>query len=380
MPKREPKLQRWTDLLAALLRYHYPATFEQLARDVPAYSNESKKKDAVMRMFERDKDELRSFGIAIETIPLEEDDTSGYKLDRKTFYLPYLSLSASGGKPASSPRKPDKFGYRALATLVVEPDELSIIAAAAARVKALGDPVLAEDADSAMRKLAFDLPLPETPHFEEPIAAYPVLMDSAIASPMPQMSMMTFEPAQNVFELLNDALVRRKRVSFDYRNIGTDQVTQRNVELYGLFFLSSHWYVAANDLDRHDLRNYRVSRLSHVDVNAARSQSADYEIPADFNLREHARLKKAWELGDGAGEDAVVDFRNPTGAAKAAARLGVAIEGGSDRRKFTIRRVDSFARWLLSFGGEAVPVSPPVLVSEFSKQVKDAQKIYGAGE
>ena len=360
MPKREPKLQRWTDLLAALLRYHYPATFEQLARDVPAYSNESKKKDAVMRMFERDKDELRSFGIAIETIPLEEDETSGYKLDRKTFYLPYLSLSASGGKPASKPRKLDKFGYRALATLVVEPDELSIIAAAAARVKALGDPVLADEADSAIRKLAFDLPLSETQCLEEPI--------------------IVSEAAQNAFELLNDALVRRKRVSFDYRNMGTDQVTRRNVELYGLFFLSSHWYLTGNDLDKHELRNFRVNRLSRVDVNTARSQSADYSIPADFNLREHARSKKAWELGDGAGEDAVVDFRNPTGAAKAAARLGLAIEGGSDRRKFTIRRVDSFARWLLSFGGEAVPVSPPSLVSEFQTQVRAAHEIYGTGE
>ena len=378
MPKREPKLQRWTDLLAALLRYHYPATFEQLARDVPAYSNESKKKDAVMRMFERDKDELRSFGIAIETIPLEEDETSGYKLDRKTFYLPYLSLSASGGKPASKPRKLDKFGYRALATLVVEPDELSIIADAAARVKALGDPVLAEDADSAMRKLAFDLPLPVTPEYEEPIAAY-AMMDAVMESPMSRMSMMTPEPAQNVFELLNDALVRRKKISFDYHNMGSDHITRRNVEPYGLFFLSSHWYLAANDLDKGDLRNFRLNRIRRVDVNASRSQSPDYSIPADFKLRDHARSKKPWELGDGAGEDAVVDFRNPTGAAKAAARLGVAVEGGTDRRKFRIRRVDSFARWLLSFGGEAVPISPESLVSEFDRQIQETRAVYGAG-
>jgi predicted DNA-binding transcriptional regulator YafY len=375
MPKREPKLQRWTDLLAALLRYHFPATFEQLARDVPAYSDESKKKDAVMRMFERDKDELRSFGIAIETIPLEEEETTGYKLDRKTFYLPYLSLSASGGKPASTPRKIGKLGYRALATLVVEPDELSIIAAAAARVKALGDPVLAEDADSALRKLAFDLPLPETPNYEDESF---VLREAAL--PAYRMSAMAPELAQNVFEMLNDALARRKKVSFDYHTMGSDNVSRRNVEPYGLFFLSSHWYLAANDLDKHELRNFRVNRISRVDVNAARSQSPDFDIPAGFNLREHARSKKAWELGDGAGEDAVVDFHNPTGAAKAAARLGVAIEGASDRRKFTIRRVDSFARWLLSFGGEAIPVSPPSLVDEFRNQVKEAHEIYGAGK
>ena len=32
-----PKLQRWIDLLAALLGHRLPATFEELARDVPAY-------------------------------------------------------------------------------------------------------------------------------------------------------------------------------------------------------------------------------------------------------------------------------------------------------------------------------------------------------
>ena len=57
MPPREPKLQCWTDLIAALLRRHYVATFEELARDIPAYSDTSKKHDAIMRMFERDKDE-----------------------------------------------------------------------------------------------------------------------------------------------------------------------------------------------------------------------------------------------------------------------------------------------------------------------------------
>ena len=359
MPKRESKLQRWTDILAALLRRHFPATFEELARDVPAYSGASKTKDALMRMFERDKDELRSFGIAIETVPLEEEETSGYKLDRKGFYLPYLSLAASGGRPPSSPRKPARFGYRALATLIVEPDELSIVADAAGRIASLGDPVLTQESESAMRKLAFDLPVP---HAQDGSDA-PLSGTAAVS--------------QDVFELLNEALSRRKKVSFDYHTMGSDQTARRNVEPYGLFFLSAHWYLAARDLERNELRNFRLNRISNIEANAARSQSSDYSIPSGFDLREHAQSKKAWELGDGAGEDAVVNFHNPTGAAKAALRLGVAIEGGAERRKFRFRRVDSFARWLLSFGGEAIPVSPRALVDEFNRQVRETRAVYG---
>src|SRR5512138_2683433 len=216
---REPKLQRWTDLIAALLRRNYPATFEELARDIPAYADESKKKDAVMRMFERDKDELRSFGIAIETVPFEDDDgdASGYRLDRKTFYLPYLSLSAGGGKPGSKPRKIDKFWYRALANLVFEPDELTIIAQAAQRVRALGDPVLTEEVESALRKLSFDLPIPEPESFDD------ILAMSGTETRFATRAAVWYTPVrENVFEILNDALNRKKQITFDYHAMSSD--------------------------------------------------------------------------------------------------------------------------------------------------------------
>jgi proteasome accessory factor B len=360
---REPKLQRWTDLIAALLRRRFPATFEEIAHDVPAYADESKKKDAVMRMFERDKDELRSFGISIDSVQFEDDngDASGYKLDRKSFYLPYLSLAAREGNPGSKPRKVDKYGYRALASLVFEPDELEIISAAAERVRGLGDPVLTDEAESAIRKLSFDLPIPSS---------------TGAGGQAFAMTVQTPASKENVFEILTDALTRRKRVSFAYHTMSTDQSGTRTVEPYGLFFLSSHWYLAGRDTDKKELRNFRLNRMSNLEINSAKSQSADYEILASFHLRKHAKSKRSWELGDGTGDEAVVDFRGTTGATKAAARLGLAVEGAVDQRKFKIQRVDSFARWLLSFGGEAIPVAPASLVSAFNDLVAETRKRY----
>ena len=359
---REPKLQRWTDLIAALLRRNFAATFEDLARDVPAYQNPDRKKDAIMRMFERDKDELRAFGISIETIPSrDEGEAAGYRLDKKSFYLPYLSLAAREGGAATTPRKPDKWGYRALASLVFEPDELHIVAEAAQRVFALGDPVLAEDAESAMRKLSFDLPMPDV---DEPPYSAQIVMASPAAA------------RENVFEIVNDALVRRKTLTFRYRSISTDSVAERHADPYGLFFLSSHWYMAAMDRDKGEMRNFRLSRMSSVEVNQARSQSTDFEIPSTFNLREHARSRQPWDLGEGDRNEAIVLFRGESGATKAAARLGAAVEGAEDRRVFRFRRADSFARWLLSLGGEAVPVSPEPLVAEFNNQLLETRALY----
>jgi proteasome accessory factor B len=386
MTSRASKLQRWTDLLAALLRRHYPATFEELARDVPAYSDPSKNPNAIMRMFERDKDELRAFGISIETVPIEDGEMTGYRLERKGFYLPYLSLVSRDGKSKTSPKRIARYGYHSLPSLTFEPDELEIIISAAKRVQSLGDPVLSAEAESALKKLAFDLPLfdvvaKEAPPFEEAaVRARPLATPafSAMVELRAPLAMQRPEPI--VFEVLNDALSRRKRVSFDYHTIGSDTHSRRNAEPYGLFFLSVHWYLAARDIDKSQIRNFRLSRMSNVAINAARSQTPDYTIPADFILRDHARSRQAWDLGDTAGQEAIVDFTSASGAAQAAAKLGVAVEGASGRRKFNIRRLDSFARWLLSFGGDAVPREPEELVKEFGRQLDETRTMYQRSE
>jgi len=358
VPSSPSKLQRWTDLLAALLIRKFPVPFDELARDVPAYSGKRQSDAARMRMFERDKDELRSFGIPIDTVLNDAGETVGYKLSSKDFYLPYLCL-AEGGRKTSKPRKTDKYGYQALSTLTFEPDELAAVASAAARVRDLGDDTLRLDAESATRKLAFDLPVGA-------VAA----TDGTDRIPA------RAQPSAAILDQLNDALLRRKEVTFTYRGIASDSTTERTVHPYGLFFLSSHWYLAGLDTGKDELRNFRLSRIDNLKVNSGRAQSRDFEIPQDFRLREHARSRHAWELGDGDLEEAIVLFRRHTGASHSAAHLGEPVPGAPELRRFRIRRRDAFARWLLSFGGDAVPDSPRDLLTEYARQLEATLEQY----
>jgi predicted DNA-binding transcriptional regulator YafY len=344
--RNSPKIQRWVDLLAALLARRQPATFEELSRDVPAYLDGMQSKAARMRMFERDKDELRAFGIPIMSVVSSDGETHGYKLPPTDFYLPYLTLLAERG--GVKPKRVDRWGYRALQTLAFEPDELAAVADAAARVAQLGDPHLAADAGGAMRKLAFDLPV-----------------DGARADRDVHLVDSGDRIDATTFGALSDALLRRKIVWFDYHAIGGDTRSRRCVEPYGLFFLSGHWYLVGRDCDRDGLRNFRVSRMSSVEGNVARSQTPDFEVPSTFNLREHARSRHAWEMGENGGVVAVVEFRGASGATQAAARLGEPVEGQDQRRRFQVSRRDAFARWLLSFAGEAVPIEPASLVEDY---------------
>ena len=61
---KPPKIQRRIDLLAGLLRRQYPVTFDQLIDEVPAYAAEQKP-ESRRRTFERDKLELRKFGVPV---------------------------------------------------------------------------------------------------------------------------------------------------------------------------------------------------------------------------------------------------------------------------------------------------------------------------
>jgi hypothetical protein len=55
----------------------------------------------------------------------------------------------------------------------------------------------------------------------------------------------------------------------------------------------------------------------------------------------------------------LVAVRGTSGPARAAAKLGQAVDGSPDLRAFDVRRGDTFVRWLLSSAGARVPVDPP---------------------
>jgi len=355
------KAQRWVDLIAALLARRSHLTFDELARDVPGYLTDGsvhagRPSASLKRKFERDKKELRDLGVPIATEGADGDPDTKYYLRTTDFYLPYLSVVTPRG--ASKPKVSDRYGYRSLAKLTFEPDELVAVEEASLRARELGDPVLAADAESAMQKLAFDLPIDpdRTPH-------------EHLVPPRRRAEPVTLQ-------LIGDALVHRKRITFTYDSMSSRSTTERDVEPYGLFFLNGHWYLAARPVSDDTIKNFRVSRMGSPRMKNSQLATPDYEIPATFDLRQHGRSRQAWELGDGDAAHAVVEFTGSSGATIAGAQLGTPVNGVPDRREFRVRRMDAFSRWLLSFAGEAVPVSPPELVQTFAEQVQATRALY----
>jgi predicted DNA-binding transcriptional regulator YafY len=357
------KTQRLIDVTVTLLAHRFPCTFDELAKGVPAYagalSGDPRTRDSVKRAFERDKKELRDAGIPLLTRGDEGSEDVAYSIAARDFYLPYLELVAEGVTQGPTLGKPE--GYRSLPTLAFAPDELEVIADAAAKARQMGNDVLAGDAEAATRKLAFDLPLDA--------------VQSGDARLLPPRA--AADPA--TLQRLGAALIQRKRVTIQYRGMSDDALTARLVEPYGLAFLGGHWYLVARDVGREALRNFRVSRIGGAVPNASKAGTADYAIPPSFRLREHAQSRQSWEIGDGSASTAVVEFEG--WGVRSGGGLGEAIEGeashpGRVRRRFTVRRLDAFVRWLLSFAGAAHPVAPPELVVEFARQREATLALY----
>jgi proteasome accessory factor B len=337
------KLQRWIDLLAALLSRRYGCTLDDLRGAVPGYGGG--RPESIRRTFERDKNELRTLGVPIETLDTGVERDVRYHLRGDRFYLPYLAIVGTRGRRRA--RRVDRYGYRALQECEFTDGELALLGDAAERVVHCGDAALAEDAKRAMRKLALD--------------------GGEDLTPTAGISAVDARRRADAAHLLRlgAALLRRKQVTFTYYGMERDDTERRSVLPYGLAYTSGHWYLHAHDPARQGLRAFRVSRMREVKVNSSQPGTKDFEIPSDFAIASRATVKPAWTLGEGVEEIVEVQFVTRNGATRVARTLGHAVRGSSDGVRYRVRRTDVFLRWLLSLAGDAEPVAPPGLVREY---------------
>ena len=349
------KLQRHLDLIAYLVGRRLPVSVEELMERIPSYAEkwvdgDETARKSMRRAFERDKDDLRKAGIPLKTVKYsieDAEDTEGYVIERRDFYLPYLKLISSGKPPAKTYSEPAR-----VAEVQINEDEAPLALEALRRVIGVPGFPLQREARSAFRKLAFDLD-PLAFGKESPV----MVMDVAG----------TGELAANL-KILSDALLAKKVVTFHYRGMYRGEDTDRRVHAYGLLYQSGHWYLVAHDVNRNDMRVFRVARMSDVSANTKSPNTPDYTIPHDFHLDDYVG-RQAWELGDKdeAPIAATVRFRFPLSLWAARNGYGELVEkheDGSETRSFVVHQLTPFARWVLSLQADAEIIEPEELRSE----------------
>ena len=299
------KVERLVNLIALLLNTRRPLTVEEIRNTVPGYQQEDY--SSFKRMFERDKEELRSLGIPIERRYTDVwEIEEGYLISKDRYYLPELDLD------------PDEMAALWIASqIVVEPGGKE---------------------DQALVKLSLSGNGSTDPN-SPPWLRARLHLDSPA---LPQ---------------LLEAVAGRRSVRFKYRAMGQSKETERTVDPYALIHRQGAWYVAGHDHTRGALRHFKLPRITSKVTFATKTGEPDFEIPEGFSS-EGPSVAEFWEGEKGATVE--IAF-SPRLAWWAEQSLG--LEPTGTWRDWTVMNVNAedeegFVSWVLAFGEDAVVRGP----------------------
>ena len=225
------KTERLINLTLALLATKRYLKKSEILANVQGYEGTQEAKE---RMFERDKDDLRSLGIEIEVGDLDIffEDEPGYRIPQKSYELNVPNLTSR---------------------------ELALLSIASSF---WNDSILAPSAQSGIRKLR-SLGIPATLDFEFRMKY-------------------RFDNPSQLLEEVAKAILQKSEISFAY---DSSSLKTRHLQPYRIVFWNSFWYLIGMDLDRKAIRLFKISRfLGGVEMSKKKNQ---FEIPQDFDVSEY---------------------------------------------------------------------------------------------
>lgn len=304
------RTERLLNLLFLLMSSTRPVSKATIRESLPAYAD-SPSDAAFERMFERDKEELRSMGVPIETVVGDQGagGVDGYRVRGDEYALPEVSFTS---------------------------EELTVLAVAA---QVWEQASLGPAARGALRKLE---------------AAGGVARADGVGVVT---RVTTPEPSFPAFLAASQA---RRPVTFGYRKPGELEAAPRRLEPWGLVARRGHWYVVGRDRDRDAPRVFRLARVvGAVTPEGKDVRDGSYDVPAPD-------VVESLVPGRDDQPDAVATVRVRAGAAASLRRgSGPAVadpdHSGWDLIEAHYSDAEAFAARLVGYGRNVVVVGPEEL-------------------
>lgn len=277
---RGDRAKRLLDLVMLLLRSRSPVTFREIREQFSSYKTSNT--EAGLRAFERDKADLLELGVPIRYVTPEEDDSleeGGYVVDLKRFRMPEVRLTS---------------------------DEVSALVLAASVARAIPGGSYPKIVDLALRKLAFDMPDPDTPT-EFPLQPSSVTRREPVLMHFPTDRSAQARELSDRFAVLEGATRNHKRITIRYQKASTGEVQTRDVDPYGLVYRQGVWVVVGHCHLANDVRSFRIDRMSEL-TPAPKPKSPDFERPADFDIRAYVS-RSPWTFSTAPSEDVELEIR-----------------------------------------------------------------------
>lgn len=323
-PTKNPPEERLVNLVVALMATDQGLTKDTILTSVAGYREQSEagaSKDALEKMFERDKESLRGLGVPIETIGdwADPDDL------REARYR----------VPTSEYELPEDIEFT--------PPELALLNLAGG---VWSESSMSDDARSGLRKIrALGIPV------DEPIIGY-----------SPRISMR--DPA---FPALQQAIEQSRVVKFPYLKPGEESPRTRRVQPLALVEYEARWHVFGIDLDARGDRTFLLSRI--VGPVAVTREGFD---PA---LREGAGDRALRGLDEVAARSTSLLEVNP--GTEAALRLARRATPADQGIRVPYVDIHIFADELASYGPEVRVVEPAELRDQVIERLAAARDLNG---
>jgi proteasome accessory factor C len=310
------KLIRQLSLVAFLMAERRPLTARDIKSNVEGYQEMSD--EAFARRFYSDRAELVSLGVPLDS---QRDEFTGeelYTLRAERYFLPELEL---------------------------DDEELAALQTCFFLLE--GRFAYAEPLRLALQNLALG-------RSAGALAATPTGTAGRVEVRDPDYS----PELQGRLGKLEGAISKQRTVKFRYWTISSDEERERTLNPYALLPENGSWYVIGHDLDREDIRTFRVSRI-RSDIRFATRRERDFRLPPEFDV-ENYRGRADWQFGDIVGS-ATIEVAPDTA-------WWVERAYGGDRNSvdgdiFTTEYASShlLARWILRQDGRAIPLEPSEL-------------------
>src|SRR6184192_1698088 len=299
-----------------------PLTARDVKSNVEGYSEMSD--EAFARRFYSDRAELLALGVPLHS---QRDEFTGeelYTLRSENYFLNELELAD---------------------------DELAALQTALYLLE--GQFAYAEPLRLALQNLALG-----RPGFGEPATQTAIRVEVLDPDYSPEM------PGR--LGKLEGAISKQRTIKFPYYSISRNRQGERTVNPYGLLSDNGSWYVIGQDLDRKDIRTFRVSRI-RGDIRFATRRERDFRLPAEFDIEPY-RDRPPWQIGDLTGEarievgDDTAWWVERTYGEHGHVDDGVFVTGYSSPGQL--------ASWIVRQDGRASPVAPPELRREVARALR----------
>jgi proteasome accessory factor BC len=316
------KLIRQLSLVAFLMAERRAITARDVKSNVEGYSEMSD--EAFARRFYSDRAELLSLGVPLQS---QRDEFTGeelYTLRSEQYFLPKLELEDEelAALQTALYLLEGKFAY-------AEPLRLAL------QNLALGRPGFAETASATARRVE--------------------VLDPDYSPEMP-----------GRLAKLEGAISKQRTVRFEYWSISRDEIAERTLNPYALMPDNGVWYVVGHDLDRGDIRTFRVSRI-RGEIKFATRRERDFRTPAEFDI-ELYRGRPPWQVGEIVGEARIeVPGETAWWVQRAYGSTG-RLEDGVFVTEYS--SLPQLASWVLRQDGRAVPLEPDELRREVASALR----------